>query len=110
LIGEPPEITPVEDDFVDLAKVEELPPNERLAFWLREFDRCIRCYACRQACPGCYCFECVSEQVDPHWTSIALELPEKHFFHVMRAFHLAGRAAMPEAIEFDDRVPAAFQR
>lgn len=28
----------------------------------------------------------------------------------VRAFHLAGRAAMPEAIEFDDRVPAAFQR
>jgi hypothetical protein len=28
----------------------------------------------------------------------------------VRVFHLAGRAAMPEAIEFDDRVPAAFQR
>ena len=28
----------------------------------------------------------------------------------VRAFHLAGRAAMPEPIEFDDRVPAAFQR
>ena len=28
----------------------------------------------------------------------------------VRLFHLAGRAAMPEAIEFDDRVPAAFQR
>ena len=48
LIGEPPEVTPVEDDFADLAEVEGLPPNERLAFWLRQFDRCIRCYACRQ--------------------------------------------------------------
>jgi hypothetical protein len=28
----------------------------------------------------------------------------------VRLFHLAGRAAMPEHIEFDDRVPAAFQR
>ncbi len=28
----------------------------------------------------------------------------------VRLFHLAGRAAMPEAIEFDDRVPQAFQR
>jgi hypothetical protein len=28
----------------------------------------------------------------------------------VRVFHLAGRAPMPEAIEFDDRVPAAFQR
>jgi hypothetical protein len=28
----------------------------------------------------------------------------------VRVFHLAGRAPLPEAIEFDDRVPAAFQR
>jgi hypothetical protein len=28
----------------------------------------------------------------------------------VRLFHLAGRASMPEPIEFDDRVPAAFQR
>lgn len=28
----------------------------------------------------------------------------------VRLFHLAGRAAMPEHIEFDDRVPTAFQR
>lgn len=28
----------------------------------------------------------------------------------VRVFHLAGRAAMPEPIEFDDRVPPAFQR
>ena len=28
----------------------------------------------------------------------------------VRVFHLAGRAGMPEPIEFDDRVPGAFQR
>lgn len=28
----------------------------------------------------------------------------------VRVFHLAGRAPMPEPIEFDDRVPAAFLR
>lgn len=28
----------------------------------------------------------------------------------VRLFHLAGRAAMPEPIEFDDRVPGAFSR
>ena len=38
-------------------------------------------------------------QVHPHWTSIALELPEKHFFHVMRAFHLAGRCVACDACE-----------
>jgi hypothetical protein len=29
---------------------------------------------------------------------------------LVRLLHLAGRAAMPEPVEFDDRVPAAFQR
>jgi len=87
------------DDYADIVEMENWTPAERLSYWAREFDRCIRCYACRQACPGCYCFECVAEQVDPHWTSIALELPEKHFFHVMRAFHLAGRCVGCDACE-----------
>jgi len=37
--------------------------------------------------------------VDPHWSSIAVELPEKFFFHVMRAFHLAGRCVGCDACE-----------
>ena len=88
-----------QDEFADIADMQDWTSTERLAYWAREFDRCIRCYACRQACPGCYCFECVAEQVDPHWTSIAMELPEKHFFHVMRAFHLAGRCVACDACE-----------
>jgi formate dehydrogenase subunit beta len=87
------------DDYADIVEMENRTPSERLAYWAAEFDRCIRCYACRQACPGCYCFECVAEQVDPHWTGIALELPEKHFFHIMRAFHLAGRCVGCDACE-----------
>jgi formate dehydrogenase subunit beta len=96
---EAPALPTVQDDYADIAEMEEWTPAQRLAYWAQEFDRCIRCYACRQACPGCYCFECVAEQVDPHWTSIALELPEKHFFHVMRAFHLAGRCVACDACE-----------
>jgi formate dehydrogenase subunit beta len=88
-----------QDTYADIAEMENWTPRERLDYWLKEFDRCIRCYACRQACPGCYCFECVAEQVDPHWTSIAMELPEKYFFHVMRAFHLAGRCVACDACE-----------
>ncbi|MBM4431258.1 MAG: Fe-S oxidoreductase [Chloroflexi bacterium] len=87
------------DDYADISEMDNWSPSERLAYWLKEFDRCIRCYACRQACPGCYCFECVAEQVDPHWTSIAMEVPEKAFFHIMRAFHLAGRCVSCNACE-----------
>jgi ferredoxin len=91
LIGEPPEVAPSEDDFADLAEVEALPPDERLAFWLRQFDRCIRCYACRQVCPGCYCTTCMFERDDGLWVDAGIELGQKHMFHLGRALHLAGR-------------------
>jgi formate dehydrogenase subunit beta len=87
------------EDYADVARLEGLPPAERLAFWMKEFDRCIRCYACRQACPACYCFECVAEQLDPQWMGIAIDLSQKQFFHVMRAYHLAGRCAGCNACE-----------
>ncbi len=91
LLGEPPEVTPVEEGFADLARVEEMEPAGRLAFWLREFDRCIRCYACRQVCPGCYCTTCMFERDDGLWVDIGIEVPQKHIFHLGRALHLAGR-------------------
>jgi formate dehydrogenase subunit beta len=87
------------EDYADVARLEGLPPAERLAFWMKEFDRCIRCYACRQACPACYCFECVAEQLDPQWMGIAIDLSQKQFFHVMRAYHLAGRCSGCNACE-----------
>ena len=91
LLGEPPEVTPVETDYADLARVEEMSPAERMSFWLREFDRCIRCYACRQVCPGCYCTTCMFERDDGLWVDMGIELPQKHVFHLGRALHLAGR-------------------
>jgi len=87
------------EDYADVVALERMSPQERLAFWTREFDRCIRCYACRQACPACYCFECVAEQLDPQWMSIAIDLPQKRFFHIMRAYHLAGRCSGCNACE-----------
>ena len=98
VIGEVPKAIGRED-YADVARLEGMSPTERLAFWTSEFDRCIRCYACRQACPACYCSECVAEQLDPSWTSIAIDLSQKQFFHVMRAYHLAGRCAGCNACE-----------
>lgn len=98
LVGEEPK-TLGQEDYADVVHLEGMTPQERLAFWVSEFDRCIRCYACRQACPACYCFECVAEQLDPSWMSIAIDLPQKQFFHVMRAYHLAGRCSGCNACE-----------
>ncbi len=93
LLGEPPEVPPAEDDYADLARIGEMPPAERLAFWLHQFDRCIRCYACRQVCPGCYCTTCMFERDDGLWVDIGIEVPQKYMFHLGRALHLAGRCA-----------------
>jgi coenzyme F420-reducing hydrogenase delta subunit/ferredoxin len=77
--------------FPAVEEIESWPARKRAAFWAAQFESCLRCYACRQACPLCYCAECMAEQLDPAWQSIAIETGEKAFFHVMRAFHQAGR-------------------
>ena len=49
---------------------EEMSLEERKAYWEKELSRCIRCYACRNACPLCVCKEsCIAETRDPHWIS-----------------------------------------
>jgi formate dehydrogenase subunit beta len=96
---QPIAVPSVQDDYADVAEMDGWTPAERLAYWTQEFDRCIRCYACRQACPGCYCFECLAEQVDPQWVSIAHGMPQKAFFHIMRAYHLAGRCVQCHACD-----------
>ncbi len=91
LIGEPPEEKPTGDPYARVAAYEALSAEERVAFWQQEFQRCVRCYACRQACPQCYCSECFAEMLDPEWVGIRIAEPENWMFHTIRAFHLAGR-------------------
>lgn len=71
--------------------LEKLPPRERMEFWLSQFDRCIRCYACRQACPMCNCPTCLYERDDSTFIGLGIGLNEKRTFHLGRAYHLAGR-------------------
>lgn len=91
LIGEPPAEVEVKSGDPELAALEAMAPAERAAFWLGHFDRCIRCYACRQACPICDCPTCLYERDDSLWVGMAIELDEKRTFHLGRAYHLAGR-------------------
>lgn len=66
-------------------------PAERMEYWLGQFDRCIRCYACRQVCPLCNCPECLYERDDSTFVGLGIGLNEKRTFHLGRAYHLAGR-------------------
>ena len=90
--GDPVEEKPLNfDPYAKVKELESLSHQERVAFWEKQFGRCIRCYACRNACPQCYCTECVVEQIDPNWVGVPIQVPEKQIFHIIRAFHLAGR-------------------
>ena len=93
LVGEPTvsRIKP-EDMYRDVDALEKRPLEERLAFWQAELDRCMRCYACRNACPLCVCQErCIAETRDPKWLTQRMGIPEKFLFHFIHAMHLAGR-------------------
>jgi formate dehydrogenase (coenzyme F420) beta subunit len=93
LVGEPTvsRIGP-EDIYRDVEALEKRPLEERLAFWQSELDRCMRCYACRNACPLCVCQDrCIVETRDPKWLTQRMGIPEKFLFHFIHAMHLAGR-------------------
>jgi len=80
------------DDYIDIKDIEAMTPEERWAYWERQFSRCIRCYACREACPLCYCEECVFDKVKPFsWNEKSVRLRENTYYHMVRAMHLAGR-------------------
>lgn len=88
LLGEEPPPFP----FVDtLRELWQLLPEKRWAFFAQEFSRCIRCYACRNACPMCYCKECFAESHRPFFLHPSPTLRDTFVFHLGRAMHLAGR-------------------
>lgn len=66
-------------------------PEERQKFWSEQFSKCIRCYACRQVCPNCYCESCFADRIEPKWTAKKATADEAWMFHTTRAMHLAGR-------------------
>ena len=81
-----------QDQYRDVEAIEALDLGGRLGFWQEALDRCIRCYACRNACPLCICQDrCIAETRDPKWLSQYMGLPEKFLFHFIHAMHLAGR-------------------
>lgn len=93
LIGQPvvPRAT-AESKYLDVGTVDQLRVEDRLALWQAELDRCVRCYACRNACPLCICQDrCIVETRDPKWLTQYMGLPEKFLFHFIHALHLAGR-------------------
>ncbi|MCF8010027.1 MAG: Coenzyme F420 hydrogenase/dehydrogenase, beta subunit C-terminal domain [Clostridiales bacterium] len=79
-------------DFSEIKEFEEKPAEERKNFFIEELSKCIRCYACRNSCPMCYCQECFVDSTNPEWIGKSAEnVQDNLFFQAVRVFHLAGR-------------------
>ena len=85
--------------FKEIEKLESMSPAERHRFWRDEFDKCIRCYACRQACPLCICNRCIAEKNQPQWIETSAHPRGNFAWNLIRAYHLAGRCVECEACE-----------
>jgi formate dehydrogenase subunit beta len=90
-IGEEPSEKKSESEFALVAEFEAKSPQERWEAFVAEISKCIRCYACRQACPNCYCPTCFAEQTQPKWIGVGMDLPEVMIYQLGRIFHQAGR-------------------
>lgn len=80
-----------EEDAEMIKRLDAMTPVERWDFWQKEMENCIKCYACRQACPLCYCTQCTVEANQPQWIPVPATQLGNMEWHVMRAMHLAGR-------------------
>ena len=93
LIGEPleqPQIDP-QQKYTHADTIEAKPLEERQQFWQEQLSKCIRCYACRQVCPLCYCKRCIVEKSTPQWVETSAHLRGNVSWNVARALHLTGR-------------------
>lgn len=75
----------------DIAAAETKSGEERWAFFTEAFAPCVRCYACRNACPMCYCPTCFVDESRPQWVGKSSDETDTLTFHFLRALHLAGR-------------------
>jgi len=74
-----------------LEKLQAMSREERWAYWQHELSRCVKCYACRNSCPMCYCEHCTMDCNRPQWVPVASHDLGNLEYHMVRAMHLAGR-------------------
>ena len=91
LIGEPVEEQTDVDGYKDVKGIEAMEPEKKWGFFTRLIDKCIRCYACRNACPLCYCPTCFVDESKPQWVGKSIDPTDTMTFHFLRAYHCAGR-------------------
>jgi len=79
------------DRYADVRHIETMSPDDKWDFFEDLFSMCIRCYACRNACPLCYCPTCFVDESRPQWVGKSQDPTDIRTFHFLRAYHCAGR-------------------
>jgi ferredoxin len=92
IIGDSQKIDSIEEEsFEDIVEFEKKTPDEKWESLNELLKDCTRCYACREACPLCYCNLCFVDQNLPAWFGKTSEISDILIFHMVRGLHLAGR-------------------
>ena len=91
LLGDPVDEQTDVNPYSDVEKIETMDPEKKQGFFTRLISRCIRCYACRNACPLCYCPTCFVDESAPQWVGKSIDPTDTMTFHFLRAYHCAGR-------------------
>ncbi len=79
------------DRYEDTHTIEAMSSEEKWKYFEDLLAPCIRCYACKNACPLCYCPTCFVDESKPQWVGKSQDTTDIRTFHFLRAFHCAGR-------------------
>jgi len=79
------------DRYADVRSLEAMTPEQRWKYFDDLLAPCMRCYACRNACPLCYCPTCFVDEARPQWVGKSQDSSDVRTFHFLRAYHCAGR-------------------
>ncbi len=79
------------DRYGDVRDIEAMSSEHRWRYFDELLSECIRCYACRNACPLCYCPTCFVDESRPQWVGKSQDPIDVRTFHFLRAYHCAGR-------------------
>ena len=91
MLADPAEEQTGIDRYADVRGIEEMDAADKWAFFDELLSPCIRCYACRNACPLCYCPTCFVDESKPQWVGKGQDPIDVRTFHFLRAYHCAGR-------------------
>ena len=80
-----------EGRFAEVEEVEAMTQPERSRYFESVYAKCIRCYACRDACPCCTCRECFVDARREGWVGKQNNVAENRFYGLTRVMHIGDR-------------------